>query len=187
MKKHLLILLAALLALCLILPACGSGSGGSGGQTADDEVISEEDEEDEDELDGDTAEEEPQAVIIYKTLEEALPVLEKDGYKKTADGYVAEDSDADVSSRRVVTAEGNNVHADLSYTYTSDNAEMEKFYKTNEEAVSIMVSSFITRLASVTEVEDGTLTYVIKVDGKVAKEGQMSLAEAYEYRDMADE
>lgn len=125
-----------------------------------------------------------------KTLEDAAYILKEDGYVRTATGYQAEDEADGIKSVRKITVKGNNVIVDLSYDYGSDeaNREMQSFFKSDQDnAVSIMAASFLTRLADEANAEEGTMEYVITVGGKKVVADKMSLSEAYEYEAMADE
>lgn len=120
------------------------------------------------------------------TLEEALPVLEVAGYVKTADGYKGTDDVDGVKSERLITAEGNHVTATLSYDYGSENKEMKKFYKKDENhAVSAMVASFLVVLAERANTTEGDMDYTIYVGGDKVVEGNMTLEEAENYMDEA--
>ena len=144
------------------------------GEEGDDEALIEEEDDD----------------VPEMTLEQALPILEQDGYVRTAEGYKAKDDSEGIKSERMVTAKGNNVFVTLSYDYGSDseNKSMTAFFKDDtDDAVSIMVSSFLTRLAGEANAAEGSMEYVIFIGGKEAVTGRMSLEEAREYSMMGDE
>ena len=155
--------------------------------TADDADDSDDEDEEEapdlmDMRDADIEEE----AALPDTLEGALPSLREAGYSKTADGYKATDNVDGVRSIRIISAKGNKVKADLTYDYGQDNEEMIRFYKSDsDDAVSIMVSTFLTVLADRSTATDGTLEYVIHVGGQKVKSGKMKLSEAREYQEMA--
>lgn len=125
---------------------------------------------------------------VVLTLEEALPVMLLYGYQKTDNGYQAVENTPDVNSVRVVNAKGNHVTVDLVYDYGKDNKEMIDFYKGDtDDAVSIMVASFLTRLADRANAQSGTMEYTIRVGDKKVKSGSMTLSDARKYQAMSAE
>lgn len=117
------------------------------------------------------------------SLEDFLFVLTENGYKKTQEGYKASEFSKDVSSERLVSAKGNHLNVSLHYNYPKDrNREMKTFYKQQDEAVNIMVSSFLTRVANAAESEEGTMHYEIYVADELVREGDMDIAEAREFQ-----
>lgn len=130
--------------------------------------------------------EESQDDVKTFTIENALVSLIPEGYKETDEGYVFTSFADDVSSKRVITADGNNLTVSLSYSYGNDrNAEMKKFFKEQDEAVNIMVSGFLTRLATEANTEKGSMDYSIYVGGDLAVKGTMSLEDARYYQTLA--
>ena len=120
------------------------------------------------------------------SLESALPVLMKAGYKKTKEGYVGRDSGEGVASERIITASGNQVEANLSYDYGSRNSEMLQFYKNNpDDAVSVMLSSILVVIADAANNDSGRMKYTIKVGGKTAANGVMTIDQARYYQTLA--
>lgn len=121
-----------------------------------------------------------------KTLEDGLFVLCESGYEKTDNGYKINKFGKNVSSERKVSAEGNKLSVELRYAYNNDrNSEMKQFYREQDEAVYIMVSSFLTRVATAAEVDNGTMHYVIYVADEMVREGDMDLAAARDYQQLA--
>lgn len=196
MRKKLtqLLVLMLICSLSIWMAACGSNED----ETADDldQIESEEYEEDdasdrtnpEDELEeGDTLDEE----FKVRPLEEGLSVLAVDGYKRSNNGaYIAKEMDEGVISEREVRAEGNHLIVKLTYDYGSDanNKRMIKFFKENpDDAVSIMVSSFLVRVADAVNAYEGDMEYTIYVGKKKAASGTMTLEEADTFSIMADD
>lgn len=126
------------------------------------------------------------AVEAGNTLEDGLYVLAEQGYKKTDDGYKINKYGKRVSSERTVKADGNRLDVKLCYEYSKGrNGEMKKFYKKQDDAVYIMVSSFLTRVATAAEIEEGTMHYEIYIGNDLVRKGEMNLEEARKYQEMA--
>lgn len=122
------------------------------------------------------------------TIENILFTLTKEGYKETDEGYVISSFEEDVSSRRVVTAQGNNLFVTLSYNYgNNQNAEMIEFFKTQDEAVNVMVSGFLTRLAHEADAATASMEYTINIGGEQVVKDTMSLEDAEYYQSLAIE
>ncbi len=122
------------------------------------------------------------------TIEKILFTLIKDGYKETDEGYVISSFEEDVSSRRVITAKGNNLFVTLSYNYgDNQNPEMIDFFKTQDEAVKVMVSAFLTRLADEADAEVASMEYTINIGGEQVIKDTMSLEDAEYYQSLAIE
>lgn len=122
------------------------------------------------------------------TIENVLVSLIPEGYQETDEGYVISSFADDVSSKRVLNAKGNNLTAKLSYNYgNNQNEDMKDFFKTQDEAVCIMVSGILAKLASEADTDEGSMDYSIYVGGDLIREGTMSLEDARYYQTLAVE
>lgn len=147
----------------------------------------------------DTAKEENTAEIVQnenrdvqenkdaKTIEDVLPTLVSEGYEKTEDGYSLSEFAEDVRSERVVNAIEDQLDVVLKYDYGDRNPEMKKFFRKQDEAVCVMVSGFLARMASRADVGYATMHYTIYVSGDMVREGDMDLQEAMGYQNLADD
>ena len=185
------IIISALI-LCLLAAAVyfGVRNGRELGNeiTANDFEDAQTDEEAEDLLEEFEDEDDEEAPPMITTLEEALPVFEEVGYKKSEDGYKAEDNEDGVKSERIIKAEGNHAVLNLKYDYGSSNNEMKDFYKEDpDKAVSRMIASFLVTLAEEANIEKGDMEYVVYVGGDKVAKGTMSIKEARKLDAMSPE
>lgn len=140
---------------------------------------------------GDRSEEEKTEEVVQdedrevQTIESVLSTLASEGYEKTEEGYRLSEFADDVRSERVVNAIGDQLDVVLKYDYGEKNAEMKKFFRKQGEAVYVMVSGFLARLASRANAEYATMHYTIYVGGDMVREGDMDLQEAMGYQDLA--
>lgn len=120
-------------------------------------------------------------------VEDVLPSLIKEGYKKTDEGYRISEFAEDVSSERTVNADGNKLEVTLKYDYGDGNAGMKKYFKQQDEAVYVMVSGFLANLGSKAGANDATMHYTIYVGGDKVRDGEMDLPQALEYQELLDD
>jgi len=116
-----------------------------------------------------------------QSIEDALPSLLEESYEKTDAGYVLTESADGVGSECIIDAKGNEMELCLNLEYGEGNSNMKAYYKEQTEAVMVMVSGYLTKLADISGAESATMHYLIRISGDEVCEGEMSLAEARDY------
>jgi len=121
------------------------------------------------------------------TIQDALSSLEEEGYVKTEDGYVLEQSADGVGSVCTISADGNDLELCLKFDYGDGNANMKSYYQEQDEAVYVMVSAYLAKLADISGADATTMHYSIYVGDDKVRDDEMSLQEAQDYQKLAND